>query len=131
MNKIDNIIKESIDKVLSEEIKGYYREPLVEMARINKNETGRCIFPYDKWEVKLWSSDHNPPHFHIICNGWDVSYVIEDGRRLDILRKGSERNIFDYMEANVRKWLDSKCFAQPKLTNKENAMLQWEQIHDD
>jgi hypothetical protein len=48
MNKIDNIIKESIDKVLSEEIKGYYREPLVEMARINKNETGRCIFPYDK-----------------------------------------------------------------------------------
>ena len=129
MDRIDKIITESINDFINEDM-GIHREPLVEMARINKNETGRCIFPYDKWEVKLWSSDHNPPHFHIICNGWDVSYVIEDGRRLDILKKGNERNIFDYMEANVLKWLDSKCFAQPKLTNRENAILQWEQIHD-
>ena len=34
MSKIDKIIKESIDKVLSEEVEGYYREPLLEMARV-------------------------------------------------------------------------------------------------
>ena len=129
MDKLDKIIKESIDMVVKKTI-NENREPLLEMARINKKETGRCIFPCEKWEVKMWSDDHNPPHFHIICNGWNVSYVIEDGRRLEILKKGSERNIFDYMEANVQKWLSSQCFIQPKLTNKENAILQWEQIHE-
>ena len=32
---------------------------ITEMARINKNETGRSIFPYEAWEVKIWSSDHD------------------------------------------------------------------------
>ena len=129
MDNTDRIIKESIDNFI-EEVIGKYQEPLVEMARINKRENGRCIFPCNKWEVKLWSNDHNPPHFHIICNGWNVSYTIEDGTRISIQSKGNEKNVFDYMENNVRQWLNSKCFAQPKLTNRENAILQWEQIHD-
>ena len=112
MDKLDKIITESINDFVNEDMV-MHREPLLEMARINKKETGRCIF------------------FFFICNGWNVSYVIEDGRRLDILSEGSEKNIFDYMEANVQEWLSSKCFVQPKLTNRENAMLQWEQIHDD
>ena len=130
MDKLDKIITESINDFINEDMV-MHREPLLEMARINKKETGRCIFPCNKWEVKIRSDDHNPPHFHIICNGWNVSYVIEDGRRLGILSEGSEKNIFDYMEANVQEWLSSKCFVQPKLTNRENAILQWEQIHDD
>ena len=129
MINIDKIVKETINKYINEDI-DEPRKPLNEMARINKNETGKCIFPYDKWEVKLWSDDHDPPHFHIICNGWNVSYTISDGKILQIISKGSEKNILDYMEANVLKWLSSKCFAQPKLTNRENALLQWEQIHD-
>lgn len=105
------------------------REMLVEMARINKNETGNSIFPFDKWEVKIWSNDHNPPHFHIICDAWNVSFTINDGEVIESKGNGNKQ-IFDYMVNNVNKWLLSKCASQPKLTNQENAMLVWEQLHE-
>ena len=44
---------------------------------------------------------------------------------------GKNDSIFDYMEKHVKEWLSTKCFAQPKLTNQENAMLLWQQIDDD
>lgn len=104
---------------------------ITEMARINKNETGRSIFPYEAWKVKIWSSDHNPPHFHIIREGWDVSFTIEDGDLLMVKSRGGNKSIYDYMCSNVKRWLSSICSAQRKLTNQENAMLQWEQLHDE
>ena len=127
---LHNMVKNAISDMLNE--KAYSnRGPLNEMARINKKETGKCIFPFNKWEVKIWSNDHNPPHFHIMCNGWNVSYCIEDGSLLEVLSKGKESGDYDYMQANVEKWLSTKCFAQPKLTNRENAILQWEQLYED
>lgn len=104
---------------------------ITEMARINKNETGRSIFPYESWEVKIWSSDHNPPHFHIIREGWDVSFTIEDGDLLMVKSRGVNKSIYYYMCGNVKRRLSSICSAQRKLTNQENAMLQWEQLHDE
>jgi hypothetical protein len=104
---------------------------ITEMARINKNETGRSIFPYEAWEVKIWSSDHNQPHFHIIRDGWDVSFTIEDGDLLMVKSRGGNKSIYYYMCSNVKRWLSSICSAQRKLTNQENAMLQWEQLHDE
>ena len=44
MNNIDKTIKESVDKVIIEKLNDY-REPVLEMARINTNENGNCIFP--------------------------------------------------------------------------------------
>ena len=38
---------------------------------------------------------------------------------------------FEYTETNAPKWLSSQCSILPILTNRENAMLIWEQIHDD
>lgn len=35
------------------------------------------------------------------------------------------------MTSNVIDWLNSKCFAQSKLTNQENAQSIWEQLHDE
>ena len=67
----------------------------------------------------------------IICNGWNVCFCIEDGSLLEIKTRGKENSIFEYMQANVEKCLSSKCFVLPKISNRENAMLQWEQIHDD
>ena len=107
------------------------RGVITEMARINKKETGRNIFPYDTWEIKIWSNDHTPPHFHIIREGWDVSFKIEDGELLLIKSKGRNTTIYDYMCNNVKNWLSVQCSAQSKLTNKENALLQWEQLHDE
>lgn len=130
--KLNQIVKETINEFQSANINERDdRDVLVEMARINKNETGKCIFPYNKWEVKIWSFDHNPPHFHIRCDRWNVSFVIENGNVLEVLEKGDDKQVYEYMVANADKWLSSKCFAQPKLTNRENAQLIWEQLHDE
>ena len=133
MDILDRIIKENIDNLIIE-----YTEPssynqqmsLNEMARINKRETGKCIFPYNSWELKIWSNDRNPPHFHIIKDGWNVSFDIENGTVVNIESRGTENGVYDYMIANVTRWLKSQCSALPKITNQENAMLQWGQIHD-
>jgi len=140
MENIDMIIQEAINNVIKETTATYSmtttkainkpHEIITEMARINKKETGKCIFPYNSWELKIWSNDHNPPHFHILCDGWNVSFTIEDGELLQIETKGTNTSTFDYMASKVKEWLSSRCFAQPKLTNQENAMLQWEQLHD-
>ena len=71
MDKLDKIITESINDFINEDM-GIHREPLVEMSRINTNESN--IFPYNKFEVKIWSNDHEPPHFHVICDGWNLSF---------------------------------------------------------
>lgn len=142
---LKNIIKESVTIAINDFIKEKTLNATLEMpstqnatgsminemARINKKETGRCLFPYNTWELKIWSNDHTPPHFHIICDGWNVSYKIEDGNMLQIEGKGKNDSILDYMEQHVKEWLSTKCFVQPKLTNQENAMLQWEQLHDE
>lgn len=131
--QLTNIIKKVLNEYIegSEALKLDPEEPLVEMARINKKETGKCIFPYDAWEVKIWSNDHNPPHFHIKRNGWNVSFVIETGEILMLNSQGQKQEDFNYMVEYVPKWLNSKCFMMPKITNRENAMLQWEQLHDE
>lgn len=87
---LKNIIKESVTIAINDFIKEKTLNATLEMpstqnatgsminemARINKKETGRCLFPYNTWELKIWSNDHTPPHFHIICDGWNVSYKI-------------------------------------------------------
>ena len=107
------------------------RNYINEMPRINKKETDRCIFPYNTWKIEILSNGHTPPHFHIISDGWNVSYKIEDGNMLQIEGIGKNDSIFDYMEKHVKEWLNTKCFVQPKLTNQENAMLLWQQIDDE
>ena len=81
MDKLDKIITESINDFINEDM-GIHREPLVEMSRINTNESN--IFPYNKYEVKIWSNDHEPPHFHVICDGWNLSFGIEDGELMKV-----------------------------------------------
>lgn len=134
------IVKDSVEKVLNEGpalALNYYEAPqenadlIVEMARLNKKETGNCIFPYDSWDVKIWSNDHNPPHFHIIKDGWDVMFTIYEGDLFTIKSKGDNKSIYEYMCNNVKKWLSSTCSAQKKITNQENALLHWDSLHEE
>ena len=133
--QLKEIVKESVEKILEESAAlalNYYDEPepLVEMARINMKESGKgSIFPFNAWEVKIWSDDHEPPHFHIKRNKWNVSFNIETGEIMEILSQGTEKNVYDYMIANVSSWLDSPCAILPQITNRQNAMLQWVQLH--
>lgn len=107
-------------------------EPLVEMARINLKEEGKnAIFPYNKFEVRIWSNDHNPPHFHVRSEGWEILFTIDTGKLLEIKKKGKNQSVYRYICTHVDEWLNSKCFFMPKLTNKENAEIAWAQIHNE
>lgn len=121
---------QTVKDTVSESIINDNREILNEMARINRSETDKGVFPYKRWEVIIWSVDQNPPHFHIRCDGWDVSFLIQNGNLLEVLKSGNAKEVVEYMSANVSEWLRSKCFIQPKLTNRENAQLIWDQLHD-
>ena len=135
---LQNIIENTITSIISEKEEGLsINQPaiqsnqtlLVEMARINMMEQ-KGYFPYNKWEIKIWSNDHNPPHFHIIKDGWNVSFVIETGEIYEIVSEGNKKGIYNYMVKNVQQWLHSPCAILPLITNQQNAMAQWLQIHD-
>ena len=76
-------------------------------------------------------SDHNPPHFHVIKEGWDVAFTIYEGELFTVKTRGENDSVFEYMCKNVKKWLSTTCSSQKKLTNKENALLLWESLHDE
>ena len=134
-SQLREIVKESVARCLDKNSTialNYYDEPepLVEMARINMEEDGKgSIFPFNAWEVKIWSNDHEPPHFHIKRNRWNVSFNIETGAVMEIISKGSENNVYDYMIANVSEWLNRPSAILPQITNRQNAMIQWKQLH--
>ena len=136
-DKLHDIVKESTLAVVNSMAPLFSthniseRNLIVEMARINKNENGKCIFPYDSWEIRIWGNDHNPPHFHVIRDGWDVEFLIETGELYRIKSEGRNKQIYKYILSNIKNWLNSTCFAQKKITNQENAMLHWESMHDE
>ena len=80
--------------------------------------------------IYMYIDDHNPPHFHILREGWDVSFDINNGSVVSIKSQGQNKKIYEYMCANEKEWLSSTCFAQKKLTNQENALLHWDSLHD-
>ena len=106
-----------------------HTEPLCEIARINVCESGNGLFPYNKWELKMYSNDHTPPHFHVIADGWDVSFKIDNGELLVVNGKGRNDTIYQYMIDNIPKWLEANCAVLPIATNKQNANAIWKQIH--
>lgn len=100
-----------------------------EGARINLEDNG--IFPCKYFKVKIYSSDDNPPHLHVIDDGWDITFDIQSGELLNILEEGDKHSIFNHIVGNIGRWLSHPCQIQPKITNRENAMSTWIQLHDD
>ena len=87
-NELAKAIHSSIKELESVVLNERSNTLLVEMARINTNDGG--LSPFNSFEVKIWSNDHNPPHFHIIKDGWDVSFLIDDGEMLEIKTQGNK-----------------------------------------
>lgn len=131
-DKINKIVDEVVNEVISKSLNETGDEEnglLVETARINTNDRG--IFPFDSFEVKIWSNDHNPPHFHVIKDGWDISFVIETGELLDVKFQGKKIDIGEYIINNVENWLADKCAILPIVSNRDNARAVWCQLHED
>lgn len=100
--------------------------PIVEMARLNKREIGNVPFPYNKFDIRIWSNDHNPPHFHVISEGWDISFLIENGEEYRVNTHSNDSKIYSYIIKNIKPWLRMKNFKHPYMTNQEYAMEVWE-----
>lgn len=115
---------------LNEYISLTYRNSLNEMAKINVKEF-YGLFPYNKFDIRIWSNDHNPPHFHVIADGWDIVINIKSGEILRVKQPGKNSKVYTYVKNNIQEWLNSECVVNSKLTNRENAQLIWLQINPD
>ena len=129
--RLKQYINEKVRKVINGKSVSLNNETLVEMARINLKEIGSVPFPTNKFEIKMWSDDHNPPHFHVICEGWNISFTIEDGRELEVKNFGNHLSTYNYIVKNIPIWLDMPCKIAPKISNRENAFIQWQQLHEE
>lgn len=129
--RLKQYISEEVRKIINGKSVSLNKETLVEMARINLKEVGSVPFPTNKFEIKIWSNDHNPPHFHVICEGWNISFTIEDGRELEVKNIGSHSSTYNYIVKNIPIWLDMPCKIAPKISNRENAFIQWQQLHEE
>ena len=129
--RLKQYIYEEVRKIIKGKSVSLNKETLVEMARINLKEIGNVPFPTNKFEIKIWSNDHNPPHFHVICEGWNILFTIEDGRELDVKSIGNHLSTYNYIVSNIPIWLDMPCKIAPKISNRENAFIQWQQLHEE
>ena len=136
-SEIRTIVKQTIHEMTNiwheENLrKALNNEPLDEMARINLKETQRnSLFPSNKYRVWIWSNDHTPPHFHVEYpeEGYECSYTISDGSLLEVKGNSDQCHIHNKVMKNVPIWLDQPCAINPKITNRENANMTWEQNH--
>lgn len=132
-------IKKKINEILSKisYIEGidYFslnKISIEEMAKLNLHDNGAVPFPYNKFDIRIWSNDHNPPHFHIIDpeNDWELTFLIENGNLLSIKKIGNNTAMYNYIVKNAPKWLKMKCNDNKQITNQENAINIWRQNHE-
>ena len=131
---VDNYYLDQINEFdLSENeqyIQTEYEYSLNEMAKINVKEFNG-YFPYNKFDIRIWSNDHTPPHFHILGDGWDIVIDIETGNIIKTKKIGKNSKFYTYVNNVVKNWLNDKCAVTPKLTNRENALSVWNQNNPD
>lgn len=127
-------IKEKVRECLMKYIghgKIINHDPIIEMARLNKRDNGAVPFPYNKFEIKIWSNDHNPPHFHVKSEGWDISFLIENGEVYKVNLIGSNSCLYTYIVKNIPIWLNMHSNTDKNLTNKKIAENTWDLINND
>lgn len=133
MDNIDKIIKESVDKVISEKLNGY-REPLLEMAKLNMKDSGTSLFPSNAYNIIVQgdNSPHKPPHIHVISKqeGYNIRVLIASGELWKVENYGrrGKRDTFQDVIANIKKWLSlpSNIPMAKGDTNQVFAMGLWE-----
>lgn len=100
---------------------------LNEMARVNVGETN--IFPYQTYEIAVFSRDHEPPHFHIKCDGWNIKFLIEDSSKYEIVKEGQKDSIKKYILKHIEEWLNSSSASVSSITNREMTKVLWAAVH--
>lgn len=77
--------------------------PMIDLTgrrMLNEEQVAR----FDGLSIQIQADEHPPPHFHVRGGGANVSFAIDDGRRLKGA-KGLER-----YDSNIEKWWhDNRC----------------------
>lgn len=107
---------------------------LVEMARINVKQANGSM-PTNKYDVRIWSNDQQPPHFHVTAPDrknpeYEVIYEIETGNLIRIIFSKNPRVNFESLTKLVKQWLSEKSAHMPDKTNREMARIAWEQNNE-
>lgn len=122
MDKIDYIIREVIDEFVRENcypVNEYYE-------RINASREKHSLLPYNKYEVSIFSNDHNPPHLHIkTTDGWNIKFRILDGQVEVVENCGKKRSVYKKLLQIVPSWLNCPSALDSTQTNKGYAIDMW------
>ena len=103
-----------------------HREPLNEMAKMNLKDPMNSPFPPNKFDIIIWSNEHNPPHFHVKGpEEWEVTFTIETGKPLKVKHIGKSSKYYKYMVDNVPIWLKMPCSVNKKITNRDFLDARW------
>lgn len=97
------------------------------MARVNCDEF-YGLFPENKFDIKVRSNDHYPPHFHVLSQGWNISFYIETGELYRYNEIGKDRHLASYIIKNIKEWLKSKSARYPDKTNHDVVLELWNEI---
>ena len=94
---------------------------ILEMAQVNTYDNDGA-FNHNKIKVQVYggTSEHNPPHVHLVSkdNSFDIRVRIEDGEYISAKRVSKRTNIDDLV-SDFKKWLD-KYSNNPSFKNKTN-----------
>jgi len=109
-------------------------ELLVEMARVNVREVDGSM-PTNKYDVRIWSNDHQPPHIHVTSPDrknadYEAIFEIETGNLIKVLFSKKNGVSFDNLEKLVKQWLNEKSSQVKDKTNREMSMIAWEQNNE-
>ena len=117
-------IQDIVDHQVTAYIKECYPGVINEMVCINNREFNG-LFPATKFTLRIWSDDHETPHFHVIAEDWDILVAISNGDILYVKRIGKNSRIYTYVQDHIKDWLESRCASQPSMTNRRHAKIIW------
>lgn len=106
------------------------RDPIFEMALLNKGDCGLSDFPPSIFKIIIWNKEKEPPHIHIKAQGWDVSMLIDDEIILSVNTVGDENFVFLYIVKYIPRWLEQPSYINNNLTNKEVCKNIWKVLND-
>lgn len=102
----------------------------IEVAHINIKDIGEdSLFPKEKFDIRIQSNDSNPPHLYVLSDDWNIAFEIETGMLMKVISESSDKSVYNFINKNIVRWLDSQSSLIPEITNRENAMAQWIQLH--
>lgn len=138
---LDNLKETSGESILVESLKtgintiyetaNESEPPLLEMAKMNVKEVNGSL-PVNKYDVRIWSNDHTPPHIHVAYPSrqnpeYEVEFRIDTGDLLKIKVNHNPNETFDTLTKIVKEWLNEKSALQPDKTNRDACIIAWEQ----